>query len=103
MTSANNDLAIADDPYSLSQDVASAVKCFKAECWYNTVLGVPYFEEIFGKQPNITLINRRVEDAAMSVTGVIAAKCVITKFTQRDLFGQIQFTDKTGVVKYVNI
>ncbi|AJJ19826.1 hypothetical protein [Yersinia intermedia] len=39
---ANGDIAMASLPYSIAQDVASAIKTFIGECWYDTSQGVPY-------------------------------------------------------------
>jgi hypothetical protein len=96
------DIALVSDPYSLAQDVASAIKTFLSECWYDTSLGVPYFEEILGQFPPMSLVKKRIEEAALSVTGVISAKCIITEFTKRNLSGYVQFIDATGQINNVN-
>jgi hypothetical protein len=51
-------IAIASEPYSLAQDAASAIKTFLGEVWYDTTQGVPYFEQILGKPPNVELMRR---------------------------------------------
>lgn len=89
---ANRNIAMASDPYAIAQDVASAVRTFLGECWYDTTLGVPYFTEVLGQWPPVRLVKSLIEDAAMTVPEVTAAQCVITSFTGRALAGQIQVT-----------
>lgn len=38
---AQGNIAVADVPYATAQDVSSAVREFRGECWYNTALGLP--------------------------------------------------------------
>jgi len=49
----SGNIAVASDPYSVAQDGASALKLVSGELWYDTTRGVPYFQRIFGKAPNI--------------------------------------------------
>lgn len=89
-------IAMAEPPYSLAQDVASALKLFLGELWYDTTKGVPYFQDILGQVPPISLITGHLEKAALSVPGVVSARCVINSYTDRELTGQILFVDENG-------
>ena len=40
---ANNNIALAAEPYAFAQDAASAIRLFQGELWYDTTRGVPYF------------------------------------------------------------
>ena len=40
-------IAVADEPYALAQDAASAIRTFIGECYYDTTKGLPYFEKVF--------------------------------------------------------
>lgn len=102
MLDANGNIAVADEPYALAQDVASAVKTFLGECWYDTTLGVPYFGQILGQRPPMSLVKAQLVKAAMTVPGVVSARCIITSFDNRTISGQIQFTDSTGTTNNVN-
>jgi hypothetical protein len=101
LDSAGN-IAMATPPYSLAQDVASAVRLFLGELWYDTTKGVPYFEDVLGKLPPLALLTGYIENAALTVPGVVSAQCIISAFDSREITGQIQFVDETGVANAVN-
>jgi hypothetical protein len=89
-------IAVATDPYSLAQDAASAIRLFQGELWYDTSQGVPYFLNILGRTPPLSLLRTRFEDAARTVPGVVSAKCVIAAVQGRMVTGQVQITDTNG-------
>lgn len=96
------DIAMAMPPYSLAQDVASAIRLFKGELWYNQDKGVPYFEQVLGQLPPRSLIAGLIEKAALTVPGVTKAHCVIANFSNRKLTGQVRFIDELGNQNAVN-
>jgi hypothetical protein len=100
---ADNNIAVADDPYAPAQDASSAIKLFLGELYYNTSLGINYFNFVLGKTPSLALLKNAFNNAAMRVPGVTAAKSFITAFTNRTLLGQVQITDKTGKVTAIAI
>ena len=89
-------IAMASPPYSLAQDVSSAVRLFLGELWYDTEKGIPYFENLLGHLPPVSLLSGYIEKAALSVPGVIQARCIINSFADRKVEGEIQFIDETG-------
>jgi hypothetical protein len=93
---ARGNLAVADDPYSITQDVASAVRLFRGELWYDTTKGVPHFEEILGKQPSLAVMKAVIQAAAVTVPEVVAATVYISGVVKREVTGQIQVTDTSG-------
>jgi hypothetical protein len=93
----SGNIALAKPPYSLAQDVASAVKLFLGELWYNGDKGIPYFEEVLGNLPPPSLIINYIEKAALTVPGVVNARCILTDFSSRDVSGKILFIDEVGV------
>lgn len=93
---ANGNIAMASDPYSQSQDASSADRLFAGELWYNTTIGIPYFSEILGLLPPLSLIKARLVAAALRVPGVTRAVCYFNTFADRKLSGQIQITNSTG-------
>lgn len=95
---ASGDIAVAADPYALAQNAASAIKLFLGEQWYNTTIGVPYFQQIFGKTPNIPLLKAKFLAAALQVPGVVSAKVFITSIVDRSVRGQVQVTGSDGTV-----
>lgn len=93
---ASGNIAAADDPYALAQNAACAIKLFQGEAWYNTIIGVPYFQQIFSRTPNIPLMKAKLIAAALSVPGVASATVFITSITDRGVRGQVQVTGSNG-------
>jgi len=89
-------IAMGSPPYALAQDVASAIKLFLGELWYDVAKGIPYFEDILGQLPPASLITGHLENAAKTVPGVVSAQCIITSFDARELSGVVMFIDETG-------
>lgn len=92
----HGNIAVADPPYSTAQDVASAIRLFLGEGWYDTTQGIPYFEKILGQLPTQSAVQAYFEKAALSVPGVVKAKCVITAFEDRKVTGNLTFIDWEG-------
>ncbi len=101
VTDNNGNIALASEPYAIAQDVASAVKTFLGEQWYDTTVGVPYFTKMLGRFPPIALIKSKLEAAALTVPGVVSARVTIKSFTDRVISGQVQFIDTAGVANNV--
>lgn len=93
---ANGDIACAADPYSIAQDVASAVRTFLGECWYDTTQGIPYSQQILGESPPLSLVKSQVEAAAKTVPNVDTAECTIVTYTDRAITGRVEVTDSLG-------
>jgi hypothetical protein len=91
-----NNIAMAQPEYSLAQDVASAVMLFINELWYDTEKGIPYFKNVLGQFPPFSLIISYIENAALTVPGVVTAQCIISEFSNRAITGQILFIDEVG-------
>ena len=100
---AYGNIAMAEPSYSLAQDVCSAAKLFLGELYYDTTKGVPYFEDILGLSPPASLFAAHLESAALSVSGVVAAQCIITERSNREIIGQIEFIDELGASNSVNL
>lgn len=86
---ANRNLAIASDPYSIAQDVASSARTFQGECYYDTARGVHYLDMILGQAPPLPVLKAQYLGAALLVPGVDSAVCYFSGFTNRMLTGQI--------------
>lgn len=95
----SGNLCLGPEDWSLAQDAASAIRTFKGEVYYDFEQGVPYFEEILGKWPPLSLIKARLEAAALSVPGVVQAKCYISSIGPDRVFrGQVQVTNTAGKI-----
>lgn len=96
---AAGNIAVAGPPYSLAQDVASAVRTFLGEVYYDTTLGIPYFEDA-----PASLLTQQISDAALTVPGVVTAATTVDSFsTDGTLTGTIAFTDESGGTTVVNL
>lgn len=100
----NGNIAVASEPYSLAQDAASAIKTFLGECYWDTTLGVDYFNLIFkGPPPSIATLKQIFVNAALTVPDVAAADVFFTSLSGRMLVGQVQVTsESTGQVAAIN-
>ncbi len=96
LADAAGNIAMARDPYARAQDVASALRTFLGEVWYNTSIGIPYFQQILGHTPPLTLFQEMMVQAAKTVPGVVAATCNISAFEDRRVTGQVSFTTDDG-------
>jgi len=97
----NGNIAMASSPYSIAQDVASVVRTFIGECWYDTSLGLPYWSQILGKKPSMSFIANKIQAAALTVPNVASAAVSFTNFSNRELTGQILITDTDNAVNSV--
>lgn len=93
---AAGNIAAAADPYALAQDAASAIRLFAGELWYDITKGVPYWAQILGVAPPLSLLKAKFIAAALTVPGVVSAQCFISSFTDREVRGQVQITDANG-------
>ena len=98
VTDINGNIAVAEAPYQLAQDAASAIRLFKGELYYDTTQGQPYWQQILGQIPPIALIKRKFLDAALSVPGVVSARVFVLAWDDRTISGQVQVADKSGVI-----
>jgi hypothetical protein len=89
-------IAIASDPYSISQDVTSALKTFTGEVYFDSTLGVPYNQSILGQLPPVALLKTYFIEAALAVPEVATAQVLIQGFTNRGLTAQLQFITTSG-------
>jgi len=100
---AAGNLAVVEAPYQRAQDVASAIKLFSGELWYDDNKGVPYFTEILGQAPPVQLFREYMVRAAKSVPEVETAACVIESFEARTVRGAVTFTASDGTTGTVAI
>jgi len=92
----NGNIALASPPYAVAQDVASAIRTFLGELWYDTTQGVPYWQQLLGQNPTISQIAAAFNQAALTVPGVATANTVITSISGREASRQVQFTTGDG-------
>lgn len=93
---AKGNIAMATDPYAKAQDVASACKLFLSEAWFDTSRGIPWFDDVLGHVPARGLMQSLIEQAAITVPGVVAATCTIDEVANRQVTATVRFTDDAG-------
>lgn len=99
----NANIAVAAPPYAVAQDVASALKTFLTEDWFDTTLGVPYRQKILGKTPPLEYFKSVMVNAALAVPTVKSAVCMIESFSNRAVTGKLLFVTTTGQTGTVNL
>lgn len=101
MVDASRNIAVAAQPYALAQDAASAIRLFESEDYYDTTRGIPYWEDILGHWPSVSVMKAYFNRAALTVPNVVAAQCFIDSIEDRRPKGQVQITDRAGALSTV--
>jgi hypothetical protein len=91
-------IAVASDPYSQAQDAASAIRTFEAEVYFDTTLGIPYFQQVLGYAPPLSLLKAYFNSSALTVPGVTNAQSFIISWQDRTIRGQVQIKNDAGQV-----
>lgn len=103
---ASNDIARADPPYAVSQDMSCQVRQWKGEFIYDSNDGVP-LASILGQSPNLGVMKSDFIAAAAQVPATSNVKAFIQAITDRRVQGQVQATvtlaDGTTIVVPANI
>ena len=89
-------IAVAAEPYAIAQDVASAIRLFNGELYYDTSKGVRYFEDILGHAPPLPLLKGELTNAALTVPLVRSAQAFIAVSKDRVVTGQVQCEAEAG-------
>lgn len=95
-------LAVATNLYALAQDAASACRTFLGEVWYDTMLGIPFTDQILGKLPPTSFLQAQFQGQSEAVPGIASAKVTLNPVgVDRTLTGKIELTSvasQTAVV-----
>ena len=98
----SGNLVVATGGTALAQDVASAVRTFRGEAWYDITLGVPYYENIFGQRISLQYLKQAFIAAGMIVPNVAQIKVFfIGPTSSRTIGGQLQIFSADGLVAVV--
>ncbi|EJU9821224.1 hypothetical protein N5N01_003021 [Escherichia coli] len=93
----NGNLAIAEESYSVAQDVASACLVFSGECYYDNTLGIPWKAEVLGRRPSPGFISQKMQAEALKLPVVEdALVSVFFDKNTRTTRGTIRVTDING-------
>lgn len=94
----SGNIAVATEPYAQAQDAASSIRTFASEVYYDQNRGVPYFDQILGHAPPLSLMKTYFEAAALLVPGIVQARAFLTGYKDRRVTGQVQIKDTAGQV-----
>ena len=94
---ASGNIAFSTSTYQQVQDIASACRLFVKDQYFSQSTGIPYLTEILGsyKYP-LSLYRRYLEDAALTVHGVVSATADLSLSGDRIVSGKIEFTNAKG-------
>ena len=92
----SGNIAMNIDGTAIAQDVASAIRLFKGELWYDVTLGVPYYEQVLGFPYGEALIVGLLNKAALTVPDVVEAQTTIHDITNRAVHGTTEVIDTVG-------
>ena len=102
----SGNIALATEPWAVAQDVASALRTFLGEVYYDTSLGVPYWQQVLGVFPQIPLplLKALLIKAALTVKNpngddgwdVVSAQAFISSVSNRTVSGSVQFQTSNG-------
>lgn len=91
-------IAVASSGQDIAQNVASAVKLFAGELYYNTSAGAPWFSDVLGRNYSLVVVQALINRAALSVPGVVRARTTIDSLIDRVLHGTVEVIDTNGAL-----
>ncbi len=98
LITSSHDIAVAGAPYAQAQSAANAIRLFEGEDYYDTTRGVPYWEQILGHWPPVSLMKALFVKAALTVPFVKSAQCFIESIQDRRPKGQVLITNDDGAI-----
>ncbi|WP_369608214.1 hypothetical protein [Snodgrassella alvi] len=101
---ARGNIAIAESTYQQAQDIASACRTIQKDLYFNQSEGIPYLTQILGNgRYPLALYRKYLQDAALSVPGVVSALPELQLDNDRILRGQIKFTTSDNQTRVVGL
>lgn len=102
LVDSNGNIAMASPPYSIAQDVASAIQLYLGELYYDTSKGVPYLTQILGQSNSAVIMKAQAEKAALTVADVVKARCIAIYINDRVMTGTVEVIDTAGVAQNIS-
>ena len=68
----NNQLTFVDGADQVKQSIIQRFRTFAGEWFLDTSLGIPYFQNVLVKNPNLTLIESYFKNELWAVPGVLS-------------------------------
>jgi len=99
----SGNIAVASDIYQQAQDISTAARTFRRDVYYDQSVGIPYFEAVLGQHGfPLSLYKMYVEDAALSVPGVVSANAQL-QIRGRSATGSILFTNNENQTGQIDL
>lgn len=89
---AGGQLATVQDEDELLQRIKTRLLTFLGEWWLDVELGVPYFQQILGFKPDLTLYRTLFTAATQAVTGVVSVDSMEVFYTAATRTLTVRFT-----------
>lgn len=91
-------LTVVTGDLAIAQNAATALSTWQGEVWYDTLLGMPYMQQIFGgKLVSLAFLKVKILGIVQSVAGVASAVCRLSgPASWRTVTGQVQMTSAAG-------
>lgn len=101
---AEHNIAVCTEPYTILQDVSSAILTWAGKCRLNPDLGLAHDTNIFLDPNNTKIFSRLAEEEAKKVPGVQDASALLTPIAtgSRLLTGYISIVFTDGTSDYVS-
>lgn len=102
---AAGNIATCTGPEAIAQDVATTLRLFTNDAYYEPNAGIPHFATHLGRVPLLTAMTQRFTMAAQAVPSVATATVKELKLDTktRTLTGQIDLTLKDGATITIDL
>lgn len=88
-------------PHQVAQDLASAIRTFLGEYWYDETLWNPYWQTVLGQLPPPSFVTSEIVNAALTAPNVVSATVTNLVLNNQQLSGEIDVTDSSGTTQTV--
>lgn len=89
------DLAFTSGIDAIAQDLTICLQFFKGEWFLDPDIGVPYFEQVFVKNPNLDAIRVIFRSVILSRPGVLSLSDFTVAFDAKTRVLRVKFTAET--------
>jgi hypothetical protein len=92
-----NDLVLNSGQTALEQDLASRLRTVRGEWFLDTSVGLPYFEDVFVKKPNLNAFRTELRAAIEATPGVVEVTALDLKLDNSTRQLAITFNARTDL------
>lgn len=101
----NGDLVLTSRNDAIRQHIVQRIKTFKGEWFLDADLGVPYYQEILKKNPNIQVVSSIFKNVILETPGVLELNSFDLDYDgpTRKLFVNMQVLGVDGPIEFDNL